>query len=73
MLTRSIPSSPRPLTRVAAALRALRDSHPEIALLITESNPSLLRSFAERSYSIERGEVKETALAESSLAAAGLH
>lgn len=59
--------------RYAAALRALRDSHPEIALLITESNPSLLRSFAERTYSIERGEVKVAALAASSLAAAGLH
>lgn len=59
--------------RYAAALRALRDSHPDIALLITESNPSLLRTFAERSYAIERGEVSETVLAESSLAAAGLH
>ena len=61
--------------RYAAALRALRDSHPEIALLITESNPSLLRSFAERAYAIERGEVTEVAggLVASSLAAAGLH
>lgn len=59
--------------RYAAALRALRDSHPDIALLITESNPSLLRSFAEKTYSIERGEVSEATLATSSLAAAGLH
>jgi branched-chain amino acid transport system ATP-binding protein len=61
--------------RYAAALRALRDSHPDIALLITESNPSLLRSFAERAYAIERGEVTEVAggLASSSLEAAGLH
>ena len=61
--------------RYAAALRALRDSHPDIALLITESNPSLLRNFAERAYAIERGEVTEVAggLAASSLAAAGLH
>lgn len=61
--------------RYAAALRALRDSHPDIALLITESNPSLLRSFAERAYAIERGEVTEVAggLAASSLEAAGLH
>ena len=59
--------------RYAAALRALRDSHPDIALLITESNPSLLRNFAGRAYAIERGEVSETQLAESSLAAAGLH
>jgi branched-chain amino acid transport system ATP-binding protein len=61
--------------RYAAALRTLRDSHPEIALLITESNPSLLRNFAERAYAIERGEVTEVAggLAASSLAAAGMH
>jgi branched-chain amino acid transport system ATP-binding protein len=61
--------------RYATALRALRDSHPDIALLITESNPSLLRSFAERAYAIERGEVTEVAggLAASSLEAAGLH
>ncbi len=59
--------------RYAAALRALRDSHPDIALLITESNPSLLRSFAEKTYAIERGEVSEATLAASSLAAAGLH
>jgi branched-chain amino acid transport system ATP-binding protein len=61
--------------RYAAALRALRDSHPDIALLITESNPSLLRNFAERAYAIERGEVTEVegGLAASSLAASGLH
>ncbi|WP_199578912.1 ABC transporter ATP-binding protein [Bosea vaviloviae] len=60
--------------RYAAALRTLRDSHPEIALLITESNPSLLRNFAERAYAIERGEVTEVegGLAASSLAAAGM-
>lgn len=62
-------------SRYAAALRALRDSHPDIALLITESNPSLLRTFAEKAYAIERGEVTEIAggLAASSLEAAGLH
>jgi branched-chain amino acid transport system ATP-binding protein len=43
--------------RYAAALRALRDTYPDIALLITESNPALLRQFAERTYTIERGEV----------------
>ena len=59
--------------RYAAALRTLRDSHPDIALLITESNPSLLRSFAEKTYAIERGAVSEASLAASSLAAAGLH
>ena len=59
--------------RYAAALRTLRDSHPDLALLITESNPSLLRNFAEKAYAIERGEVSEASLAASSLAAAGLH
>jgi branched-chain amino acid transport system ATP-binding protein len=59
--------------RYAAALRALRDSHPDIALLITESNPSLLRNFAGKAYAIERGEVSRTTLAASSLAASGLH
>lgn len=60
--------------RYAAALRSLRNSHPEIALLITESNPSLLRGFAERAYAIERGEVSEAAggLAATSLEAAEL-
>jgi branched-chain amino acid transport system ATP-binding protein len=43
--------------RYAAALRVLRDTDREISLLITESNPSLLRSFAEVTYVIERGEV----------------
>ena len=43
--------------RYAAALRTLRDTHREIALLITESNPALLRNFAERTYLIERGAV----------------
>lgn len=61
--------------RYAAALRALRDGHPDIALLITESNPSLLRNFADRAYAIERGEVTEVegGLVASSLAAAGMH
>ena len=53
--------------RYAAALRALRDTHRDIALLITESNPALLRSFAERTYIIERGEVS---LSESTTAGA---
>lgn len=61
--------------RYTATLRTLRDSRPDIALLITESNPSLLRNFAERAYAIERGEVAEVAggLASSSLEAAGMH
>lgn len=43
--------------RYAAALRALRTQRRDITLLVTESNPSLLRNFAERTYVIERGEV----------------
>lgn len=43
--------------RYAEALRHLRDSDPGLALIITESNPHLLRSFAERIITIERGEI----------------
>ncbi|HYH39956.1 MAG TPA: ATP-binding cassette domain-containing protein [Azospirillum sp.] len=43
--------------KYAEALRALRDREREVTLLITESNPSLLRSFAETVYRIERGEI----------------
>jgi branched-chain amino acid transport system ATP-binding protein len=46
--------------KYAEALRALRDREREVTLLITESNPSLLRSFAETVYLIERGEVSRT-------------
>jgi branched-chain amino acid transport system ATP-binding protein len=48
--------------RYGAALRALRDADRSIALLITESNPSLLRSFADEIYLIERGEVSRHSL-----------
>ena len=44
--------------KYAEALRALRDREREVTLLITESNPSLLRSFAETVYRIERGEIE---------------
>jgi branched-chain amino acid transport system ATP-binding protein len=43
--------------RYAEALRRLRDADPSLALIITESNPHLLRSFAERTITIERGEI----------------
>ncbi|WP_108658804.1 ABC transporter ATP-binding protein [Acuticoccus kandeliae] len=43
--------------RYAEALRALRDQDPDLGLLITESNPALLKSFADRTITIERGEI----------------
>ncbi|MEB3420651.1 ABC transporter ATP-binding protein [Salipiger marinus] len=48
--------------RYAAALRALRDADRSVTLIITESNPSLLRGFASRTLVIERGEVAEGTL-----------
>lgn len=48
--------------RYAAALRALRDADKTITLIITESNPALLRGFANRTLVIERGEVNEGSL-----------
>lgn len=44
--------------RYADALKRLRDRHPDISLLITESNPSLLLPLAETAYRIERGAVE---------------
>jgi branched-chain amino acid transport system ATP-binding protein len=43
--------------RYAEALRALRDLDSSLTLIITESNPVLLKRFAERTLVIERGEV----------------
>lgn len=43
--------------RYAEALRTLRDTDRSVTLIITESNPSLLRGFADRTLVIERGEV----------------
>lgn len=48
--------------RYAEALKVLRDSDRSITLIITESNPSLLRGFASRTLVIERGEVSEGSL-----------
>lgn len=48
--------------RYAEALRALRDSDREVTLIITESNPGLLRRFADRALVIERGEIREGSL-----------
>ncbi len=49
--------------RYADALRALRDRDREVTLVITESNPDLLRKFADRVLVIERGEIREGAFA----------
>jgi branched-chain amino acid transport system ATP-binding protein len=43
--------------RYAEALQALRTYRPELAILITESNPALLAPVAEHVYTIERGEI----------------
>ncbi|WOI57813.1 ATP-binding cassette domain-containing protein (plasmid) [Palleronia sp. LCG004] len=47
--------------RYSEALRRLRDSDRSVTLIITESNPALLRGFADRTLVIERGEVSEAA------------
>jgi branched-chain amino acid transport system ATP-binding protein len=47
--------------RYAQALRQVRDALPELAILITESNPELLRPLVERTYVIERGEIMAAA------------
>lgn len=46
--------------RYGAALRGLREFDRDIALLITESNPGLLRAFADEHYLIERGEISRS-------------
>ncbi|WP_137123847.1 ABC transporter ATP-binding protein [Roseomonas sp. HF4] len=43
--------------RYADALKRLRAALPDVAILITESNPELLRPLVERTYVIERGEI----------------
>jgi branched-chain amino acid transport system ATP-binding protein len=43
--------------RYAEALKRLRDALPELAILITESNPELLRPLVEATLVIERGEI----------------
>ncbi|RAH99227.1 ABC transporter ATP-binding protein [Acuticoccus sediminis] len=44
--------------RYGEALRALQAADPSLSLLITESNPALLKSFADRTIGIERGEIE---------------
>lgn len=41
----------------ADSLQRLRSQRPELAILITESNPKLLRPMADRILTIERGEI----------------
>jgi branched-chain amino acid transport system ATP-binding protein len=43
--------------RYAEALRRLRDRRPDITLVITESNPALLKDFVDTMMEIERGEI----------------
>jgi branched-chain amino acid transport system ATP-binding protein len=45
--------------RYAEALRRLRDHDRTVTLLITESNPALLKRFADRTLVIERGEIAD--------------
>jgi branched-chain amino acid transport system ATP-binding protein len=49
--------------RYAEALRRLRSQDKDITLLITESNPKLLSTFADVTLTIERGEIESSALA----------
>jgi branched-chain amino acid transport system ATP-binding protein len=44
--------------RYAEALRRLHEAFPEVALLVTESNPQLLRPLVDMTYVIERGEIE---------------
>ena len=43
--------------RYAEALKRLHQALPDVAILITESNPELLRPLVERTFVIERGEI----------------
>lgn len=45
--------------RYADALRTLRDNDRSVTLIITESNPELLRKFSDQTLVIERGEIRE--------------
>ena len=47
--------------RYAEALRRLRSQDKDITLLITESNPKLLETFADMTLTIERGEIESRA------------
>ena len=47
--------------RYAEALGRLREIDPTLAIIITESNPELLRSFASRTITVERGQIDSDA------------
>ncbi len=49
--------APALANRYAEVLQKLHEEYPDITLLIAESNPTLLRNFAETTYTIERGAV----------------
>jgi ABC-type branched-subunit amino acid transport system ATPase component len=48
--------------RYAEALSRLKALEPGLAILVTESNPALLRPLVDAAYAIERGEVAATVL-----------
>ena len=45
--------------RYGDVLRTMKKKRPDVAILITESNPSLLTPFADRTLLIERGDLSE--------------
>jgi branched-chain amino acid transport system ATP-binding protein len=45
--------------RYGHVLKMLRSKRPDISLLITESNPSLLEPFVDRTLVVERGDLTE--------------
>jgi ABC-type branched-subunit amino acid transport system ATPase component len=47
--------------RYAEALGRLRALLPDVAILITESSPELLRALVDRTFVIERGEIEPAA------------
>ncbi|WP_442597049.1 ABC transporter ATP-binding protein [Parapusillimonas sp. JC17] len=47
--------------KYADMLRALRDARPDLAVLVTESNPQLLQPMADRMIVLERGEIQAEA------------
>lgn len=44
--------------KYADMLRALRNAQPDLAILVTESNPLLLKAMADRMITLERGEIQ---------------
>lgn len=46
--------------RYAEAIAVLREREPDLSIIITESNPSLVEKFSDRTITIERGEIATT-------------